>query len=289
MLAVIIYTISHIMSNNYKTIDLVYAVIINCFAMLCVAFMSFLMFKKSDRILIGYVNWFELFSYSQLLSNFIPGIGAVYRATYLNSKIGITIKQSSAALMRTAILSLVLLSLVSIIMYWQYLFIYQGIIKLFLIFFMVEFAIFLLYREYFFIQIKNMRSETSEDIQFSKDKFRFKPTQVILFVVMFTFSFITTSAAYFFLITAQYNQISAFDSANIFVTMKALSFAPSLIPANFGLQEFILIGLNRLANIGIDDVIFFSLVIRVMNLISNLLIVIICKSLKNDLFMDIKK
>jgi hypothetical protein len=288
MLAVIIYIISHIMKNDYKTIDLMYAAIMNCFAMLCVASMSLLMFKKSDRMLIGYINWFELFSYSQLLSNFIPGIGVVYRATYLRSKMGITIKKSSAALIRTSILTLILLSLVSVIMYWQYLFIYQGIIKLFLIFFIVGFTIFLLFREYFFIQIKNIRNEMSEDIQSGIDKFRFKPTQVILFIVIFAFSAITTSAAYFYLVTAQYNQISAFDSANIFVTMKALSFAPSLIPANFGLQEFILIGLNRLANIGIDDVIFFSLVIRVMNLVSNLLIVAICKGLKSGLFMNIK-
>lgn len=289
MLAVIIYIISHIMKNDYKTIDLIYAVTMNCFAMLCVASMSFLMFKKSDRMLIGYINWFELFSYSQLLSNFIPGIGVVYRATYLRSKMGITVKTSSAALIRTSILTLILLSLVCIIMYWQYLFIYQGIIKLFLIFFIVGIATFLLFREYFFIHIKNLRNEMSEDIQSNIDKFRFKPTQVILFIVMFAFSAITTSAAYFYLVNAQYNQISAFDSANIFVTMKALSFAPSLIPANFGLQEFILIGLNRLANIGIDDVIFFSLVIRVINLVSNLLIVIICKGLKSDLFMGIKK
>ena len=166
MLAVIIYIISHIMKNDYKTIDLIYAVTMNCFAMLCVASMSFLMFKKSDRMLIGYINWFELFSYSQLLSNFIPGIGVVYRATYLRSKMGITVKTSSAALIRTSILTLILLSLVCIIMYWQYLFIYQGIIKLFLIFFIVGIATFLLFREYFFIHIKNLRNEMSEDIQF---------------------------------------------------------------------------------------------------------------------------
>jgi hypothetical protein len=279
LLAATIYVFITIQSNNYVLLDLVYAIGFCCLSILSASGTAFIMLKPSDRRTISGGVWVDLFSRSQVLSNFIPGVGVLYRANVLRRDFGVSVASSSAAFLRALALTAICCALMVASMYWGHLVGYISITILFIGFLAAGVVIILIPTWKLIPQIrdvlsKNKLNERSDIL----NKQLFSIGNLFLFICLFMVSAITISAAYYFLVRgAQHSQISVFDSTNIFVAMKALSFAPSFIPANFGLQEFMLIGMNQLANIGINDVVVFSLMIRIINLISNLVIIVMCR------------
>lgn len=272
----ITYIFFYITTKNYLLSHFIYAVLCSSISNLSIGVMSFLMFKKTEKKLIGLDSWMSLFSYSQLISNFIPGLGVLYRATTLKKTKGVAIKDSTTALFRAVIITFVFMIILCLVMYWHHLLNYKKVIFSYFIFGL--FGLFIIYL--FSIVILKVPFRLLNIFQRIQNKLiinliHFKSGAILMAMCLLTFSLITMSAAFYFIVSAQNDNISAIDSINIFMIMKALSFAPSFLPANLGVQELALIGINRLANIGIDDILIFSLTIRVMNLASNLIIVIV--------------
>ena len=274
--ATVFYIFFYIATKNYLISHLIYAVLCSSIHNLSFGVMNFLMFKKTDKKLIGLANWMSLFSYSQLISNFIPGLGVLYRATILKKTKGVAIKDSTTALFRAAIITFIFMIIFCLVMYWHHFLNYNEVIFSYLIFGL--FGLFIIYLFSIFIlktPFRLLHIFPTIENKLIIDLTHFKSGTVLMAMCMLALSLITMSIAFFFIVSAQNDNISAFDCINIFIIMKALSFAPSFIPANLGVQEVALIGINQLANIGIDDILIFSLIIRVMNLASNLLILIV--------------
>ena len=274
--ATIFYIFFYITTKNYLLSHFIYAVLCSSIANLSIGVMSFLMFKKTDKKLIGLAGWISLFSYSQLISNFIPGLGVLYRAATLKKTKGVAIKDSTTAFFRAVIITFVFMIILCLVMYWHHLLKYNEVIFSYFIFglyglFIIHlFSIVILKTPLGLLNIfPTIQNKLIIDLT------HFKSGAILMAMCLLALSLITTSIAFFFVVSAQNDNISAIDSINIFIIMKALSFAPSFLPANLGVQELALIGINRLANIGIDDILIFSLTIRVMNLASNLLLVIV--------------
>ena len=281
MLAATVYIFITLQSKNYLLLHLFYAICLCSLYILSSAAMALIMFEKDDRKIIGRGNWIELFSRSQILSNFIPGVGVLYRARVLKNDTGISIKRSTVSFLRTLIFTFILLLITCIAMYWSHFLEYRILLGLFISFILIGIVVFLLSNRFLISVTREMFSENPENNtdHTSKD-FKFNLGNLLLFIFHYVFSTFTISAAYFYLVSgAQGQLISLFDSLNIFVAMKFLSFSPSFIPSNFGLQEFLLIGINQLANVGIKDIVIFSLMIRIMHLISNLILIIIYRSI----------
>mgnify|MGYP001967859703 CR=1 FL=1 len=280
MLAATVYIFITIQSKNYLLLHLFYAICLCCLSILSSAAMALIMFEKDDRTVIGVGYWIELFTRSQIISNFIPGVGVLYRAQVLKKSTGISIKRSTISLLRTLMFTFSLLLITCIAMYWSHFLEYRIILGLFVAFIPIGIVIFLLSNWFFISATQEMLSENQENIaDHTLNDFKLSLGNLILFIFHYVFSTATISAAYFYLVSgAQGQLISIFDSLNIFVAMKFLSFSPSFIPSNFGLQEFLLIGINQLANVGIEDIIIFSLMIRIMHLISNLILIIIYRT-----------
>lgn len=280
MLVATIYIFITIQSENYLLLHLFYAICLCCLSILSSAAMALIMFKKDDRKVIGVGYWIDLFTQSQIISNFIPGVGVLYRAQVLKKNTGVSIKRSIISLLRTSIFTFTLLSITCLTMYWSHFLEYRIIVSLFIAFIPIGIIIFLLSNWFFISAAKEMLSENRDNIaNQTLDGFKFSLSNLIFFIFHYLFHTSTISAAYFFLVSSAQGQlISTFDSLNIFVAMKFLSFSPSFIPSNFGLQEFLLIGINQLANVGIENIVIFSLMIRIMHLISNLILITIYRS-----------
>jgi len=268
-----------ITSKNYVLLDLVYALGLCCLSIISTGGTAFIMFKARDRERIGWCAWVSLFARSQVLSTFMPGVGVLYRANVLKKDSGVSLASSTAAFLRALSITVICFALMAASMYWKHLLEYKGITILFIGFLTSGVVLILIPKWDLLSLVKNtfIENKLIEHTE-SFNTRTFSAGNLSIFISLFMVSAITISAAYLFLVRGAHStQISVFDSLNIFVAMKALSFAPSFIPANFGLQEFILIGIDRLANIGISDIITFSLMIRLMNFLANLFIVMICQ------------
>ena len=280
----IVYIFFYVVTKNYLLSHFIYAVLCSSIYNLSYSVMSFFMFKKTDKETIGLSNWASLFFYSQLISNFMPGLGVLYRATILKKTKGVQIQDSTAALFRTAFVTLIFMIVLCLVMYWHHFLNYSEFIFLYAIYGLLGLTfIYLIFILFFKTSFWLLKTFPKIQNQLIMDLTFFKSGIILIAMCLLILSLIAKSSAYFFIVSAQNDNISAFDSINIFIIIKALTFAPSFIPSNFGVQELALIGINRLANIGIDDIIFFSLTIRVIN-VASILLLLAPLSLKNRWF-----
>ena len=99
------YICFHVLTKGYQISYFTYAVLCASVYNLSIALMNFLMFRNTDKNTIGLAYWVSLFSYSQLMSNFIPGLGVLYRATTLKKTKGVAIRDSTTAFLRGVIVT----------------------------------------------------------------------------------------------------------------------------------------------------------------------------------------